>query len=717
MSRQATKTVGEYKLFEVVGRGSFGQVFRAVNQITGEQVAIKMIPLAKLNFQPQLSEMLEKEFEALKLIGPTPRIIKLYKTFATATNRYIVYEFCDGGSLEKRLKSNGRIPEKEAVFLLKELVLALQDLTKHDILHRDIKTDNILFKDGQLKLGDFGLCKIGASNEETANLVGSPSFMAPESLESNIHNHKTEVYSIGVLFFEMLTGKYLFKENSVATLLVAKKDFKLAKKEEELEGLEEQTKWLLERMLEPKPEKRITIIEILTKLDTAIRPSVDAKVRHRYYGGSLCIQEREGKSGPENENQEVCLHLPEMGLEGLRDYSKVEGEYGTHLSVYPQTEYRVQEPKESEEVSLTSQFGQNENSHGFNFGSSPSHDYSQIDFMKTSPKYSEILDTMQVYLDNKPSSESQSFQMSHYPVTHDQQTLGSSEIYSPPLSSGLYEYSSFEGLSSRFRKMSLDQKGLDFKQPDLVLEGEKSTGFAGGETKRHPTIDFGGNGTYFLSEGKNWGIQDYFEKGLSPIQNKKPLNITSFGNSSTPDKSKKVFGNEFPKEEKNCEEQTNFNTMELQEMIRKCKEEFFNVGILQGLVYAQLQWQYSKCTALNLGSFRDSAFVEQIRMLVMDIILFQERAKMTLVGESDKLLDPGSYDFKQKLNEALEEVAMAVDSPFDCPKFEELLLISEFLFSLLNEESKKTLKGSFSVSQRERVLSLCHLLKTQSIFA
>ena len=98
----------------------------------------------------------------------------------TPNNFYFVYEFCNGGTLETLLKKERHLAEEQALGILKQLVEAFRVLNEYNIMHRDVKPDNILFHNGVVKLGDFGFCKSLANNNDmTSTMLGSPIYMAP----------------------------------------------------------------------------------------------------------------------------------------------------------------------------------------------------------------------------------------------------------------------------------------------------------------------------------------------------------------------------------------------------------------------------------------------------------------------------------------------------------------------------------------------------------
>ena len=132
----------------------------------------------------------------------------------------MVYEYCNGGSLGDLIKRVGKVPESEAVHIFNQLREALAFLYDVKIIHRDLKPDNVLFNNGMVKLADFGFCKVmGSEKAMTETMVGSPIFMAPEVLKGMPYGLGADVWSLGILFFEMLYGFCPYEEKSIANLV------------------------------------------------------------------------------------------------------------------------------------------------------------------------------------------------------------------------------------------------------------------------------------------------------------------------------------------------------------------------------------------------------------------------------------------------------------------------------------------------------------------
>jgi serine/threonine protein kinase len=117
------------------------------------------------------------------------------------------------------LRKEHTLEEKKAMLILKQLLEAFSILNKYNIMHRDLKPDNIFFHNGVLKVGDFGFCKSLEKAEMTKTMLGSPIYMAPEILNGQIYSNKADIWSIGVVLYEMLYGYCPFESNSIPKLI------------------------------------------------------------------------------------------------------------------------------------------------------------------------------------------------------------------------------------------------------------------------------------------------------------------------------------------------------------------------------------------------------------------------------------------------------------------------------------------------------------------
>ncbi|OCF62357.1 STE/STE11/CDC15 protein kinase [Kwoniella mangroviensis CBS 10435] len=218
----AAVALSNYQLGDILGRGASGSVYRALNFLTGETVAIKSISL--LSLPPSSLPDIMSEIDLLKNLNH-PNIVK-YKGFARdKENLFIVLEYCENGSLQSILKKFGKFPESLIAVYISQVLEGLIYLHEQGVIHRDIKGANILTnKDGSVKLADFGVSSknqpkptsspSSSSSQEYSKkedndneVVGSPYWMAPEVIEQNGSSTASDIWSVGCVIVELLEGK------------------------------------------------------------------------------------------------------------------------------------------------------------------------------------------------------------------------------------------------------------------------------------------------------------------------------------------------------------------------------------------------------------------------------------------------------------------------------------------------------------------------------
>ncbi|ORX40201.1 hypothetical protein BD324DRAFT_644621 [Kockovaella imperatae] len=204
----AAVQMSNYQLGDLLGRGASGSVYRALNFLTGETVAIKSISLVTLS--PSALPDIMSEIDLLKNLNH-PNIVK-YKGFAQdKENLFIVLEYCENGSLQTILKKFGKFPESLVAVYISQVLEGLLYLHEQGVIHRDIKGANILTnKDGSVKLADFGVSSRAAGpvvDGGDHEVVGSPYWMAPEVIEQSGASTASDIWSVGCVVVELLEGK------------------------------------------------------------------------------------------------------------------------------------------------------------------------------------------------------------------------------------------------------------------------------------------------------------------------------------------------------------------------------------------------------------------------------------------------------------------------------------------------------------------------------
>ena len=248
----------DYIIIGLLGTGSFGRVFKVKikDDVTEKIYAMKVINKNLLIRKKQLKYAVG-ECSVLKKCD-CPFIVKLYYSFQTLENLYMIEEYCPGGDLQYHLKIN-LLEEEEAKFYIAELVLAIEHLHNLNIIYRDLKPENILIgEDNHIILADFGLAKEGINdNTLSQSFCGSPAYLPPETLNMKGVGKSGDLYGIGAVLYEMISGTPPFFSNEIAVLFNKIKNCQLVLHHYFSEDLKD----LLRKLMEKDPNKRFGVID------------------------------------------------------------------------------------------------------------------------------------------------------------------------------------------------------------------------------------------------------------------------------------------------------------------------------------------------------------------------------------------------------------------------------------------------------------------------
>lgn len=207
----------KYKVIRKIGQGGMAQIYLAHDLANGRTVAIKLLsPDRKDDYSSQ--KRFKSEMELTKKVD-SPYVVKVYESRWDDQFQYIVLEHIDGAILKDYIDRKTRLTVDEAVEFAKQLTLGFDEIHRTGIIHRDIKTLNIMVAPhGAIKIIDFGIALAESSERltQTGNLIASPQYIAPELVKQTSQpNAQTDIYAMGVLLYEMLTGHVPFREKSV----------------------------------------------------------------------------------------------------------------------------------------------------------------------------------------------------------------------------------------------------------------------------------------------------------------------------------------------------------------------------------------------------------------------------------------------------------------------------------------------------------------------
>ena len=206
---------GRYEIREIIGIGGMAVVYKAYDTIEDRIVAIKILKQEYVKNEDFVRRF-KNESKAIAVLSH-PNIVKVYDVSFGDLIQYIVMEYVDGITLKQYIEENGSIPWKKAVNIVMQILRALQHAHDKGIIHRDVKPQNIIFtSDGSIKVTDFGIARFARSEYKTMTdkAIGSVHYISPEQARSEVTDEKADLYSVGVILYEMLSGTLPFQAES-----------------------------------------------------------------------------------------------------------------------------------------------------------------------------------------------------------------------------------------------------------------------------------------------------------------------------------------------------------------------------------------------------------------------------------------------------------------------------------------------------------------------
>ncbi len=202
-----------YELKEKIGAGGMADVYKAVDMRLNRPVAIKIL---KSEYSDDKNFITRFKNEAKSAAGLShPNIVSVYDVGDNNGLHYIVMELVEGITLKKFIEKKGRLEVREAVGISIQIAQGMEAAHEHGIIHRDIKPQNIMIsRDGKVKVADFGIAKAVSSETYTQNAAGSVHYLSPEQARGGYYDERSDIYSLGVTLYEMLTGELPFGGDS-----------------------------------------------------------------------------------------------------------------------------------------------------------------------------------------------------------------------------------------------------------------------------------------------------------------------------------------------------------------------------------------------------------------------------------------------------------------------------------------------------------------------
>ncbi len=209
---------GRYKIVEKIGSGGMAEVYKAEDTILNRTVAIKVLH-SQLATQKDFIERLRREAQAAANLNH-PNIVNIHDWGSEDDTYFIVMEYIEGKTLKEIIEAEAPFPPERAISIATKVCSALDFAHRRDIIHRDVKPQNIMITtEGEIKVTDFGIARAGAATPmtQTGSIMGTAQYISPEQAQGRIIQQTSDIYSLGIVLYEMLTGKVPFSgENPIA---------------------------------------------------------------------------------------------------------------------------------------------------------------------------------------------------------------------------------------------------------------------------------------------------------------------------------------------------------------------------------------------------------------------------------------------------------------------------------------------------------------------
>lgn len=221
--QNATPSIGRYQILGSLGRGNMGEVFRAKDPMIGRLVALKTRRFDLVYDQKDLQYIIDKFFEEARIAGNLihPNIVTVFDVGQDGDYCFIAMELLEGENLTAFNKEGKLLPVEKVVDIIKRVCIALDFAHSHGVIHRDVKPANLMFtRDRRIKITDFGIAMlVRADSTNDFQVMGTPSYMSPEQTKGLKLTSRTDFFSLGVVFFELLTGRRPFQGRTLYELM------------------------------------------------------------------------------------------------------------------------------------------------------------------------------------------------------------------------------------------------------------------------------------------------------------------------------------------------------------------------------------------------------------------------------------------------------------------------------------------------------------------
>ena len=264
MIREGVMISGRYEIMGRIGTGGMADVYKAIDRKLNRYVAIKVL---KREFREDETFVKKFRTEAQSAAGLShPNIVNVYDVGEDRGLYYIVMELVEGITLKDYIQKKGRLTAKEVTSIAVQVCSAIEMAHSHNIVHRDIKPQNIIIsKDGKVKVTDFGIAKATSSNTISTNVMGSVHYTSPEQARGGFSDAKSDIYSLGITMYEMITGELPFDGDSTVSIALKHLQEDIVEPSEIVPEMPYSLEQIILKCTQKSPDRRYADVALLAK--------------------------------------------------------------------------------------------------------------------------------------------------------------------------------------------------------------------------------------------------------------------------------------------------------------------------------------------------------------------------------------------------------------------------------------------------------------------
>ncbi len=307
-----------YEIIDKVGSGGMSDVYKAKDHKLNRFVAVKVL---KSEFCEDKSFVSKFKIEAQSAAGLAhPNIVNVYDVGEDQGIYYIVMELIEGITLKKYIEKKGKLPIKDAISIAIQVAQGIEAAHNNHIVHRDIKPQNIIIsREGKVKVTDFGIARAASANTINSNAMGSVHYISPEQARGGYIDEKSDIYSLGITLYEMITGKVPFEGDSTVTIALQHIQEEIPSAKMFVPELPISVAKIIEKCAQKKPERRyLKVSSLIADLKKSlISPDEDFVVIPPATNNSATIMITD---------DEISVIKENAGMKSVDDIDEVEGE-------------------------------------------------------------------------------------------------------------------------------------------------------------------------------------------------------------------------------------------------------------------------------------------------------------------------------------------------------------------------------------------------------